>query len=52
MLARKLENIRLSGAPTVVSCDAGCLTNIQGGLRRGGLTQDVVYIAQILAQRA
>jgi L-lactate dehydrogenase complex protein LldE len=52
MLARKLENIRLSGAPTVVACDAGCLTNIQGGLRRGGMTQEVVYIAQILARRA
>jgi L-lactate dehydrogenase complex protein LldE len=52
MLARKLENIRLSGAPTVVACDAGCLTNIQGGLRRGGLSQEVVYIAQMLARRA
>jgi L-lactate dehydrogenase complex protein LldE len=51
MLARKLENIRLSGAPTVVACDAGCLTNIQGGLRRAGLTQEVVHIAQLLARR-
>jgi L-lactate dehydrogenase complex protein LldE len=52
MLDRKIENIRLSGAPTVVVCDAGCLTNIQGGLRRSGLTQEVVYIAQVLARRA
>jgi L-lactate dehydrogenase complex protein LldE len=51
MLARKLENIRLSGAPTVVACDAGCLTNLQGGLRRSGMTQEVVHIAQILASQ-
>jgi len=51
MLARKLENIRLSGAPTVVVCDAGCLTNIQGGLRRNGMTQQVVHIAQVLSDR-
>jgi len=48
MLSRKLENITASGAPTVVSCDAGCLTNIQGGLRRRGMPQKVLYIAQIL----
>ena len=52
MLMRKLASIRLSGAQTVVACDSGCLTNIQGGLRRGGMTQDVVYIAQVLARRA
>lgn len=48
MLGRKIENIAFSGAPTVVSCDAGCLTNIQGGLRRRGLSQRVLHIAQIL----
>ena len=52
MLMRKLENIRLSGAQTVVACDCGCLTNIQGGLRRQGMSQDVAYIAQVLARRA
>jgi len=52
MLMRKLESISKSGAQTVVACDSGCLTNIQGGLRRGGMTQDVVYIAQVLARRA
>jgi L-lactate dehydrogenase complex protein LldE len=50
MLARKLENIRLSEALTVVVCDAGCMTNIQGGLRRTGMTQQVVHIAQILTR--
>ena len=58
MLQRKLENIRLSGAQTVVACDAGCLTNIQGGLRRQGgllrqgMPQQAVYIAQVLARKA
>jgi len=50
MLARKLENIQATGAPLVVACDAGCITNIQGGLRRQGRPERVVHIADILAQ--
>jgi len=48
MLARKMANIEASGAPLVVSCDAGCITNINGGLHRSGKTQRVVHIAEIL----
>jgi len=48
MLERKIENIELSHAPLVVSCDAGCLTNINGGLHRLGKAQRVAYIAEIL----
>jgi L-lactate dehydrogenase complex protein LldE len=48
MLARKIENIESSRAPLVVSCDAGCLTNINGGLHRLGKNQRVAYIAEIL----
>lgn len=49
MLARKLENIAASEAPLVVACDAGCITNIQGGLHRLGRPERVVHIAEILA---
>jgi L-lactate dehydrogenase complex protein LldE len=48
MLERKLSNIEASGAPIVVSCDAGCITNINGGLHRQGKTQRAVHIAEIL----
>ncbi len=48
MLERKLTNIEASGAPIVVSCDAGCVTNINGGLHRQGKTQRAVHIAEIL----
>ena len=36
------HNIEASGAPVVVACDAGCLTNINGGLHRRGKPQRVV----------
>jgi len=48
MLERKIANIEASEAPLVVSCDAGCLTNINGGLHRQGKSQRVAYIAEIL----
>lgn len=49
MLERKINCIEQSEAPLVVSCDAGCLTNINGGLHRKKKSQRVVHIAQILA---
>ncbi len=48
MLERKLANLDATGAPVVVSCDAGCLTNINGGLRRRGKPQRAMYIAEVL----
>jgi L-lactate dehydrogenase complex protein LldE len=48
MLKRKMANIEDSGAPCVVACDAGCLTNINGGLHRQGKPQRVLYIAEVL----
>jgi L-lactate dehydrogenase complex protein LldE len=50
MLERKIANIEASGAPLVVSCDGGCITNINGGLRRKGKPQRAVHIAEILAR--
>jgi L-lactate dehydrogenase complex protein LldE len=48
LLKRKLENIEASGAPIIVACDAGCITNINGGLHRCGNSQRAVHIAQVL----
>lgn len=49
MLVRKIAAIEACGAPVVVSCDAGCITNINGALHRRGKTQRAVHIAEILA---
>ena len=51
MLERKLANIESSGAGVVVSCDAGCITNINGGLHRQGKPQRSLHIAEILSKR-
>jgi L-lactate dehydrogenase complex protein LldE len=51
MLERKLANLEASGAPVLVACDAGCLTNINGGLRRRRKPQRAVHIAEILVQK-
>lgn len=49
MLARKIEEIRESGADTVVACDVSCLMHIEGGLRRAGSQVRCAHIAQTLA---
>lgn len=49
MLERKIANIEQTGAPTVVVCDAGCMTHINGGLHRQKRAQRVVHIAEVLA---
>ena len=49
MLERKIANLESTQAPVAVVCDAGCLTNINGGLHRRGKAQRVVHIADILA---
>jgi L-lactate dehydrogenase complex protein LldE len=50
MVGRKIDNIERTGADVVVSCDAGCITNINGGLHRQGLKPRAAYIAEILAR--
>lgn len=49
MLARKLANLERGGATTLVACDAGCITNINGGLQRAGRPPCAVHLAQVLA---
>jgi L-lactate dehydrogenase complex protein LldE len=51
MLDRKLENIRATGAPTVVGCDVSCLMHMQGGLSRDGSPVKCVHLAEVLAGR-
>jgi len=51
MLRRKLDNIEANQAAVVVACDAGCITNINGGLHRRGKSPRAVHIAEILANR-
>ncbi len=49
MLERKIASIEASQSPVVVSCDAGCITHMNGGLHRRGKTQRAVHIAEVLA---
>ena len=48
MLDRKIHNIQSSGASIVVACDAGCITHINGGLHRRGLSPCAMHIAEVL----
>jgi L-lactate dehydrogenase complex protein LldE len=48
MLKRKIINIEQSDASVVVSCDAGCVTNINGGLHRLKKSPQAMHIADIL----
>ena len=50
MLARKMNNLQAASAPLAVTCDAGCLTHLNGGLHRAGSSQRVVHLAEILAK--
>lgn len=50
MLERKLKNIASTSAAVVVSCDAGCITNINGGFHRRKMSQRAVHIAEVLAK--
>jgi L-lactate dehydrogenase complex protein LldE len=48
MLERKIACLETSGASVVVACDAGCVTNINGGLHRLHKSQRATHIADIL----
>lgn len=51
MMERKIDNFRGSGAGVLVACDAGCLTHINGGLRRQGSLLRGVHLAEVLNSR-
>lgn len=52
ILRRKLEHVRASGAEVVVTCDAGCVAQIAGGLRRAGDRVQAMHLAELLDRRA
>ena len=52
MLADKVSSVMASGADTLVSCDMGCLMNIEGALARQDSPVKVRHLAQILDRQA
>lgn len=50
VLDEKLDNIEATGSSTVIAGDAGCIYQMQGGLRRRGSSVQVVHIAEILSE--
>ena len=48
MLTDKVNNVMSTGADTLVSCDMGCLMNVEGALSRQGSNIKVRHLAQIL----
>ena len=52
MLADKVSSVTESGADTLVSCDMGCLMNIEGALSRQGSGVKVCHLAQVLDEQS
>ncbi len=51
ILERKLDNVRASGATTLVTDNPGCLLHLRGGADAAGLGLRVVHVAEYLAER-
>jgi len=51
MLNDKMTNIDAAAADLIVTCDASCLTQMNGGLSRNRSAKRVVHIAEVLAGR-
>jgi L-lactate dehydrogenase complex protein LldE len=51
LLKRKIASLEETVSPTLVVADTGCLMHIQGGIKRQGKHQQVVHIAEVLANR-
>ena len=51
MLNDKVDNILESGADAVVACDASCLMQIAGGLKKKGSDLPALHIAQLIRNR-
>jgi len=52
MMEAKVNNIIASGAEMVVACDAGCLMNIGGGLKKVGSTVQPLHLIDVLTASA
>jgi L-lactate dehydrogenase complex protein LldE len=51
LLKRKISNIQLSAAPTLVVTESGCRMHIAGGLGKANQPQRVVHLAEVLDSR-
>ncbi len=51
MMEAKVQNIEASGADTIVACDAGCLMNIAGGLKKINSSVKAMHLIQVLAHQ-
>jgi len=51
MLQRKITNLENTESPTLVLADTGCRMHIAGGLNRQDKPQNVMHIAEVLANR-
>ena len=50
MMEAKVQSIAASGAEVVVACDAGCLMNIAGGLRKAGSPVRAMHLIEVLTR--
>ncbi|MEK7701902.1 MAG: (Fe-S)-binding protein [candidate division NC10 bacterium] len=48
ILDKKLKNVEATGAACVVACDAGCLMQMGGGLKRRGSRVSALHLAELL----
>ena len=48
MMEAKVRAIEASGAEAVVACDAGCLMNIAGGLRKAHSAVRALHLLEVL----
>ena len=48
MLQDKIDDIRASGADTVLACDSSCLMHIAGGLEKQAVPVRAMHLAQLL----
>jgi L-lactate dehydrogenase complex protein LldE len=48
ILAKKLTHVEATGASCLVACDAGCLMQMGGGLRRRGSRVRALHLAELL----
>jgi len=47
---RKLENIKATGAQTVITACPACLQRLQGGLRQLGMPQSTMHVVELVDQ--
>jgi len=48
ILAKKLANVEATGAGCLVACDAGCLMQMGGGLKRRKSRVRALHLAELL----